>query len=369
MTDEERREIRALSDFSKVGRGLIYGGALVLIIAGLRAASSIIVPLLLALFLSIVCAPLLNLLQRRLPFSFALGLVLTMLVALFLAVPVLIGGSLQQMLRTLPNQQEQLQALEANVVEQMQQWGWGTSADDLLGVVDPAAVTSVLSQFLTGLLRTFSDGAMVLFLIAFMLTEASQFAFKLSLMDSGSGEAAKRVLQIATNVRRDVSLKTVVSIATGLCIWLGLLALGIEHAIVWGFIAFLLNYIPNIGSIIAGIPPVLFALADHGLRTALGVSMLYVIVNQVFGTLIEPRLQGRGLGLSPLIVFCSLVFWGWVFGTIGMLLSAPLTMALRIVFEQFPETRGLANMLGDKPEELAAGANRAASTTPGSRPE
>ncbi|MBD3258667.1 AI-2E family transporter [candidate division GN15 bacterium] len=353
MTYDELRETRALSGFSTIGRGLIYGGALVLIVAGLRAASSIVVPLLLALFLSIICAPLLNVLQRKLPFPLALGLLLTMLIAIFLAVPILIGGSLQQMINTLPDQQEQLQGLEATVANQMQQWGWGTSADDLLGVIDPASLTPLLSQFLTGLLRTFSDGAMVFFLIAFMLTEASQFAFKLSLVDRGSGEAAKKVLQIVTNVRRYVNLKTVVSIATGLCIWLGLLALGIEYAIVWGFIAFLLNYIPNIGSIIAGIPPVLFALAEHGLGTALGVSVLYVIVNQVFGSLIEPRLQGQGLGLSPLIVFCSLIFWGWIFGTIGMLLSAPLTMAVRIVLEQFPETRGLATMLGDKPEELA----------------
>lgn len=335
------------SEFSVAGRTLLYCGALVLTIGGLRAASPVVVMILVAVFITIIAAPVLEWLQRRMPYQLALTLVLLMLIGLFLGLPLVIGGSLQQTLRSLPALQSQLQSLGASVSKNLPD-ELGVSLDEL-APFDTEIASGWLGAFLNGLIRVFKDGVLVLVMAAFMLTEISWFSEKLAVIDVGSGEGAKRVAQILENVRRYVGIKTVVSIATGLCIWVGLLVLGVEHAIVWGFVAFLLNYIPSIGSAIAGIPPVLFVLVQDGVGWALAVALLYLAVNTIFGSIIEPRFQGEGLGLSPLIVFVSLIFWGWVFGPVGMLVSAPLTLVVKIALEEFPDTQWIAVLLGGRP--------------------
>ena len=164
--------------------------------------------------------------------------------------------------------------------------------------------------------------------LMFLMTETATFARKMKAVEGKDGSLSGRVDAIIANVRRYISIKTSVSLATGV------------------LIAFLLNYVPNIGLLIAAIPAVLLALIQFGIPTAIGVGSIFLVVNQVLGTLIEPRLQGRGLGLSPLVVFVSLVFWGWVFGPVGMFLSAPLTMIVKIAIESDPDTEWVAVMLG-----------------------
>jgi len=122
--------------------------------------------------------------------------------------------------------------------------------------------------------------------------------------------------------------------------------MGVDYAILWAVIAFLLNFIPNIGSIIAAVPPMLIALIQLGPMSSMLVAGLYMITNTVFGNVIEPRYMGRSLGLSTLVVFVSLVFWGWIFGPVGMLLSIPLTMVVKIGLENSEKNRWLAVLLG-----------------------
>lgn len=342
------------TEFSGFGRVLLCCGAFVIIVAGMRAASSVTIPLMLATFFSIICGPPVKKLERWMPFGAALALILLALVALLIAIPVLIGTALQQVINDLPIFQSDLRALEADAIERLRDWGVEVPSGELMDVFDAGSVTSLLATFLNGLLRAFGDGVVVLLLVAFMLAESAWFSAKLAVIERGSGEASQRVAEVIQSVHRYVGIKTLVSLGTGLCVWTGLTILGIDHALVWGFLAFLLNYIPNVGSIIAGIPPVLLALIQHGAWTAVLVIVLYVVVNQVFGSVIEPRVQGRGLGLSPLIVFVSLLFWGWVFGPVGMLLSAPITMAIKVALEVFPETRWIAILLGGNPELAAS---------------
>ena len=140
---------------------------------------------------------------------------------------------------------------------------------------------------------------------------------------------------------------------TGVLIWIYLLIIGVEYAILWGLIAFLLNYIPNIGSIIAGIPAVLFALVQMGLGGALWVAGGYVVVNVTIGNFVEPRMMGKGMGLSTLVVFLSLIFWGYVLGTVGMFLSVPLTMTVKIILEQNEKTQWIAVLLGTQEDAQA----------------
>ena len=148
------------------------------------------------------------------------------------------------------------------------------------------------------------------------------------------------------NVKHYMAIKTVVSLATGIVIAIWLAVIGVDFPVLWGLLAFFLNYVPNIGSIIAAIPAVLLATLQLGIVQALTAAAGYIVVNMVVGGVIEPRFMGRGLGLSTLVVFLSLIFWGWVLGPVGMLLSVPLTMTIKIALNSSEDTRWLAVLLG-----------------------
>ena len=142
----------------------------------------------------------------------------------------------------------------------------------------------------------------------------------------------------------------VVSLLTGFLVWLALTIIGVDYAIIWALIAFLLNYIPNIGSIIAAIPAVLFAFVQLGFGGALWTTFVFIGVNMIIGNLVEPKVMGKGLGLSTFVVFISLLFWGFVLGTVGMFLSVPLTMAIKIMLAQNEQTKWIAILLGTQEE-------------------
>ena len=146
-------------------------------------------------------------------------------------------------------------------------------------------------------------------------------------------------------------LKTAISIITGLVAWAMLAALDVRFAFVWGLLAFALNYIPNIGSVLAAIPPIAQVLVFNGFYEALLVLAGYLLINLVFGNILEPRIMGRGLGLSTLVVFLSLIFWGWLLGPVGMLLSVPLTIIVKIALEQTAGGQSIAVLLSDLNKE------------------
>jgi predicted PurR-regulated permease PerM len=149
-------------------------------------------------------------------------------------------------------------------------------------------------------------------------------------------------------MKRYMVIKTLISLATGILIALWLHILGVDYPILWGFLAFLLNYIPNIGSLIAAIPAVILALIQLGPGSSIMVIVGYTAVNFIVGNIIEPRLMGRKLGLSTLVVFLSLIFWGALLGLVGAILSIPLTMTLKFAFESGESTKWIAVLLGSE---------------------
>jgi AI-2 transport protein TqsA len=163
----------------------------------------------------------------------------------------------------------------------------------------------------------------------------------------GSGELTlMRFEEFASKLNRYVAIKTATSLATGICVGIWAMITGIDYAILWALLAFLLNYIPNLGSIFAAVPAILMALIQYGPGRALVVMIGYLIINVVISNFLEPRFMGRGLGLSTLSVFFSLVVWAWVFGPLGMLLAVPLTITLKIAFESGSETHWIGVLLG-----------------------
>ena len=145
-----------------------------------------------------------------------------------------------------------------------------------------------------------------------------------------------------------MAIKTLISLVTGIFITIWLTIIGVDYPLLWGLLAFALNYVPNIGSIIAALPAVLLAIIQLGLMRALLAAAGYIVINLLMGSVVEPRFMGRGLGLSTLVVFLSLLFWGWILGPVGMLLSVPLTITAKIALDSRDETRWIAVLLGSE---------------------
>jgi predicted PurR-regulated permease PerM len=188
----------------------------------------------------------------------------------------------------------------------------------------------------------------VVLVAIFILLEASALPEKMRGVHGLSSDTWSRLSQIVADVRRYMFLKTIMSLLTGALVALWLLALGVDFPIVLGVLAFALNYIPTIGSIVAAVPGILLAFVEFGLGTGAMVSVGYVVINVGVSNGIEPRYLGHGLGLSPLVVIISVLFWGWVLGPMGMLLSVPLTMSVKIALESDEGTKWLALLMSGR---------------------
>jgi len=220
-----------------------------------------------------------------------------------------------------------------------------------LSLSDVIEVNTLISYVQFGvntLLNLATVSSLVIIMVVFMLIEAARLPDKVREAFGGRDLSNEYFKKIADDTWNYMKIKTMICFLTGLSASIGLWFLGIEYAILWGLLLFFLNYIPNIGQIIASIPPILLALIDGGLVTALLVTAWLIFVNSLFGIGIEPRYLGQGLDISSLVVLLSLIFWGWLLGPIGMFLSAPLTMVVKIVLQNDPKTRWLAVLLSNR---------------------
>ncbi len=211
---------------------------------------------------------------------------------------------------------------------------------------DPGMLISLAASVIGNIGMMLSNTVLVLLTVVFILLEASSFPQKLKNAFQGHENPLGPYMQIISSVRSYLVIKTGISILTGVLIAVWLWLFGVPYAGLWGMVAFLLNFIPNIGSIIAAVPALIVAWLDLGVLPCAACGVGYLVVNMVIGNIIEPRMMGRGMGLSALVVFCSMMFWGWVLGPVGMLLSVPLTMGVRVALESFEDTRWIATLLG-----------------------
>ena len=325
--------------------------AIIVILAGMMYASSIIAPFLLALFIAIILSqPVQWLVRKRVPLWIAIVIVLLGGIAIFIGMGEIIGTSLSSFRQDAPKYAASLNAMAASFFQFLQEQGFDLNQQQLGEMIDPGRVMNITAGILGTLGSVMGNTFLVFFIILFILLEDQSFAYKAKVLTRGPSESLDFLNQIGKSIRHYLSIKTLISIITGALIWLSLVIIGVEYAIVWALIAFLLNYIPTIGSILAGIPAVLFALVQVGFGGALWTLVVYVTVNTVIGNLVEPKMMGKGLGLSSLVVFLALVFWGFLLGTVGMFLSVPLTMAFKITLEQSEKTRWIAILLGTQQE-------------------
>lgn len=364
-------------------RILLTLASFVVVVAGMQAARPILVPLLFAAFLAIICAPALGwLIRHRVPAPLALPLVILGMGAAGAGMVLVIGSSVYDFLgpkqvpanrmstpsRATSNDgnderigsvtnpsQDQLEELKAplqqrldEVITRLDELGIEVSEEIKQTSLNTDLIIDYLRKFLTGLTDLFGKGLFVLFYFVFMLLEASGFSRKLEAMPGDKSARSDRFERIITDIRRYVALKTMISLLTGVLIGIVLYLLDVPYYPLWALIAFLLNFVPAIGSIIAAVPPVILALVVRDAATVVWVIVTYGTVNVVVGNVVEPRVMGKGLGLSALVVFLSLVFWGFILGPVGMLLSVPLTVIAKIILDASDETRWISILLSSE---------------------
>jgi predicted PurR-regulated permease PerM len=341
--------------FSGPAKALIIFAAFVVAVAGMRAASAILVPLMLAMFVASICAPAFFAMQRmRITPVLALMLLLLALVLIALLTVTIIEISVGDLREKLPTYQAVVQSQFEDLVMWLQGLDTGVDEQEIRALLDWRSGFAFASSSLAKATGLVSQTFFVLVLTAFILLEAQYLPRKLRGIPEFSPAFWQQFEQVLSDVRRYMTMKTITSLLTGALVVAWVVGLAIDFAPLLGFLAFILNYIPLIGSVLAGIPGVALALVQHGPWTALLCAFGYIAINVAVSNIIEPRLMGRGLGLSPLVVIFSLVFWGWVFGPVGMLLSLPLTMIAKIVMEGFPESRWVAALIGGPRHEERA---------------
>jgi AI-2 transport protein TqsA len=211
--------------------------------------------------------------------------------------------------------------------------------------LSPGKVMSLVYYMVFAFKGLFRNMFLVFLIVLFILIEASGFPSKLQDAFPNPEKTLGHFKAMTASVNQYMGVKAIFSLATGILVWLLLTLIGVDFAPTWGLLAFLLNFIPNIGSIIAAVPAILLALIQLGWPCALLTMLGYLVVNIIIGNFLEPRVMGRSLGLSTLVVFLSLLFWGWVLGPIGMVLSVPLTMIVKIALAANEDTRWVAVLL------------------------
>ncbi|EPF6159248.1 AI-2E family transporter [Citrobacter sedlakii] len=327
---------------------VIMLGMLVIILTGIRFAADIIVPFILAIFLAVVLNPLVQrMVKLRVPRVMAISILVLIIVMAMVLLLAYLGTSLNELARTLPQYRSSLVVPLKNLEPWLVRLGIGVSVDELVKYIDPNAAMTLVTNLLAQLSNAMSSIFLLLLTVVFMLLEVPQLPTKFQQIMTRPVEGMAAIQRAIDSVSHYLVLKTAISIVTGLVVWAMLAALEVRFAFVWGLLAFALNYIPNIGSVLAAIPPIAQVLVFGGLYDALVVLAGYLIINLVFGNILEPRIMGRGLGLSTLVVFLSLIFWGWLLGPVGMLLSVPLTIIVKIALEQTVAGQSIAILLSD----------------------
>jgi len=331
-------------------RVLVLAASAVVVVAGLKAAAALVLPLLISVFLAIASIPFVTWLQsRKVPSALAVLLTLLVDAAVIGLLAIVVGRSVNEFTAAAPQYQARLQTMAARGLAFLQAHGVDTSQWQPMQYLNPGAMFDMVGTTLSAIGAVLSNAFLVLLALIFILFEAAGFPRKLMAAFGGRPEYADRLEIAARQIQRYLAIKTVVSMATGLLAGIWVAALGLGVPLLWGLLAFLFNYVPTLGSIVAAVPPFLLALVQFGLWRAVLVAVGYVVINIVLGNFVEPYLYGRRLGLSTLVVFLSLVFWGWVWGPVGMLLSVPLTMLVKIALENTEDMRWIAIMLDPNP--------------------
>jgi len=331
-------------------RFVILAAGTIIIIAAMYASASFLVPILLSvLFAVIFWPPLVWLEKKGLSSGMALGVILLGVVLISLVMLGFLWITIGSFGESLPEYREGLRTQLAALGDMLRAIGINYQESQMTGegsTVNPGAILSFVASALGQL---FTSGFIILFYVIFMLVEGRSFQKKVQVAFSNNATAYNYFSRVMNSLQYYLVIKTRINLITGGVITVALWLVGLDFALLWGFVAFMLNYVPNFGSIIAAIPAVIMAFIQFGpsveLLLVIGV---YLAVNILVGYWLEPKMMGQGLGLSALVVLIAVIFWGWILGPIGLILSVPITVTLKIFLESYHGSRWLALLLGSE---------------------
>ena len=321
-----------------------------LVVAGvvLKLAKPVLFPFFLAIFISYIINPALEFLTRRkIPKPLAVLLLILVTFSLMYVFVAVFYSSGKAFAAEVPHYGEQFRALLAEL-EASRFLGAHWNMTTLLGAINVEKIASIAVSALGPFFSFLSTLFLVLVFLIFILAGRGRLAAKIEC--SFGPEQAKRIAGVLENIdgqiEKYLAIKTVFCILNGIIVGVVLALFGVEFAIVFGFLAFLLNYIPNIGSTVATVLPIVIAFLQYGsLLRSLLILAIVVLLDNLMGNILEPRFMGKGLGLSPLLVIFSLIFWGWLWGIPGMVLSTPITAVIKIVCANVPSLRPVAELM------------------------
>jgi AI-2 transport protein TqsA len=339
-------------------RLLLTAACLVVVLAGMKAAAAFFVPVVLAFFLSVLSYPMMRWLRmRRVPHW--IGVLVSVLINVGVLVFVIQAAVhlLGRMQNELPSYLRALKSL----LDQGAQWMEGQGVKEATTMVNQMwdwqglgnqnvvqGLTSIMSSTVGTAASVVSTTTLVMILMMFILMEAVGTRGRFMAIRRAGGPDFGQLLESASDIQKYLVIKTLISAATGLLAGIWCWLFDLPYAVLWGIVAFVMNYIPAVGSILAGVPPVLLALATNGFGSAFGVFLGYLGINTALGTLLEPVLLGHRFGASPLVIVSSVLFWGWMWGPVGMFLAVPLTMLVKMMLGHSDEFRWLSVAMAKK---------------------
>ena len=332
---------------------LIDVASLVLIVAGLKAMSGLLSPILLSLFIVLVTYPIMTWLKRR-GFPHWLAYVTVLLIVLVLGAffVFFFTISFEQLSDVIPNYVNQTEAQLNNL------WQWlnerGVESEDIRSLqwFQPERIIQLVLSFVSSLLGIFSNIGLTFLIFIYMLASAPTFAAQLRRGLGNNLPLLGQFQDFAQSTTSYLAIKSWLGTLTAICQIILMWIMGVQFAVLWGVLSFLFNFVPNIGFYAALIPPVLLTLLNQGLWQAVILGVVYALINNFFDVVVAPRFLAKGLDLSVLVTFLAVIIWTWILGPIGAFMALPLTvMVKKLVLEPFPQTQLVASLLGSGDEE------------------
>jgi len=321
-----------------------------IILASLKTASVIIVPFLISLAFAIMLSPLLNRLTTfHIPKVFSIVIIILIAVIPIISLITHAGSQAHQLLLHMDDLKLQMLNSINKFIDFSSKFGFDIKKEDIILAIDQSNITEIIKNLIKQAGNQFSNIFIILFTIIFMLLESDSFYHKVIYIQQKYHTDATSLLQNIEKIKSYFLIKAKTSLLTALWILAVLYFYDIKYFYLWATLAFFFNFIPVVGSIFAAIPPILLTLLSQEWLNALYITIWYIIINITIGNILEPKIMGKGLGLSALVIFLSMNFWGWMFGPAGMILSVPLTMSMQFMFAKYETTQWFSLLLSDYP--------------------
>jgi AI-2 transport protein TqsA len=343
-------------------RALLTVASLFVVIAGLREASPFLVPIAVAFFLAVLSYPVMQwLMSKRMPHIVALLLTVASIVVVIGLGAWAAYGLLKSFAVEIPGYLTKVKIYVEDTASWLEvKWGMrgavkAVAEFNLQSLVDLARNQDVIAHLWSYAGASFRTVALflasligTLVVLIFILMEAPGSHSRVDLVRQAGGPDLSLLLNSASDIQKYLGVKTLISLATGLAAYIWCLIFGLKFPLLWGIVAFLFNYIPAVGSTAASIPAIIEGLATNGPGCAVGVAIGYGIINFALDSFVQPMLMGRRFGISGLVIVLSVVFWGWLWGPVGMFLAVPLTMMMKVLLENTQEFRWVSAAMAKK---------------------